>query len=193
MLAQLLILIASVNTLVASKSPQRPTISQTLRFDVDICGREKRSFNAGMFGSIVPRTVKNFVEICKGNRKLKGVRLSYENTVFHRIIPKFMIQGGDFTKGNGSGGMSIWGEKFNDENFRIGHSVGVLSMANSGPNSNGSQFFITTSRATHLNGKHTVFGIITSGMDVVYRIEAQGRSSGKPRCPVRIVKCTLLQ
>jgi len=192
MLTKLLVLVATTQILSAGKSWLQPMISQTLLFKVDICRRENAIFTVGLFGFDVPRTAENFTEICKGNHQLEGVRLTYNNSLFHRIIPKFMIQGGDFTRGNGTGGMSIWGEKFADENFGIDHDVGVLSMANSGPDTNGSQFFITTSKTSHLNGKHTVFGIITTGMDVIYAIEAQGSMSGKPLCPVRIVECSIM-
>ncbi len=192
MLKKLLIVLASMHVLLAKKSWLQPMITETLRFEVDICKRATRSFTVALFGFDIPRTVENFVEICKGRRQVGGVRLSYNNSIFHRIIPNFVIQGGDFTNGNGTGGMSIWGERFADENFEIEHDVGVLSMANAGPDTNGSQFFITTSKASHLNGKHTVFGIITSGMDIVYAIEAQGTTSGTPRCPVRIVQCSIL-
>ena len=119
--------------------------------------------------------------------------LSYNNSIFHRIIPEFMIQGGDFTHRDGTGGVSIYGEKFADENFVIGHDVGVLSMANAGPNTNGSQFFITTGDTSFLDGKHTVFGIVTFGMDVVYEIESHGSQNGDPNCPVRILKCSIVK
>ena len=146
-----------------------------------------------MFGFTVPNTVKNFVDICLSQHKLGDVLLSYNNSIFHRIIPNFMIQGGDFTNANGTGGLSIFGEKFPDENFEVLFDVGVIAMANSGPHTNGSQFFITTAPTSFLYGKHVVFGIVTYGMDVVYKIEAQGSEEGTPRCPVKIVNCELLK
>ncbi|KAL1974396.1 hypothetical protein VTN31DRAFT_4600 [Thermomyces dupontii] len=126
----------------------------------------------------VPKTARNFAELCKGYND-NGNILTYKGSTFHRIIPGFMLQGGDFTRHNGTGGRSIYGEKFADENFIHRHSKpGLLSMANAGPNTNGSQFFITVDKTSWLDGKHVVFGEVTSGYDVVKEIEALGSSSG---------------
>ena len=192
MLKKLLVIVAAISLACTGKSWQQPMITQTVIFTVEICSHAKTHFTVGLFGFDAPRTVENFTKICEGKITFDGIQLTYNNSFFHRIIPNFMLQAGDFTRGDGTGGLSIWGNRFADENFAIDHDIGVLSMANAGPNTNGSQFFITTAKASYLNGKHTVFGVITSGMSVVYAIEAQGSSSGQPRCPVRIVECSIM-
>lgn len=145
-----------------------------------------------LFKNIVPRTAENFRALCTGEkgRGISGKALSYKGCSFHRIIPDFMCQGGDFTNFNGTGGESIYGTKFADENFELKHTEPfLLSMANSGPNTNGSQFFITTVPCPWLDGKHVVFGKVVEGTDVVKQMEQQGTRSGTVKQPVVIADC----
>ena len=161
-------------------------------FDITI-GRS----NAGkvvfeLFSDKVPKTAENFRALCTGEKGMgkSGKAVHFKNSSFHRIIPQFMIQGGDFTRGNGTGGESIYGMKFADENFSLRHDKpGLLSMANAGPNTNGSQFFVTTVKTPWLDGKHVVFGQVVEGMEIVKKIEACGSQSGAPREQVTITDC----
>ncbi len=193
MLKSILTIFSIVVGLSAGLSPYSVMISDTVQFQVSICGRKiAKPIVIALFGFDVPYTVANFLTICKGGFKHNGAKLSFDNSVLHRIIPDFMVQGGDITNGNGTGGMSIYGENFKDENFSIDHDIGVLSMANAGPNTNSSQFFIPTADTSFLNGKHVVFGMVTAGMDVIYQIESKGSSSGAPKCRVTIDKCSIV-
>lgn len=158
-------------------------------FDITIDDKPAGRIVFALFDDVVPKTARNFRELATGEHGY-----GYEGSSFHRVIPDFMLQGGDFTAGDGTGGKSIYGEKFADENFQIKHTKpGQLSMANAGPNTNGSQFFITTIVTDWLDNKHVVFGEVVEGMDVVKQVEALGSRSGGTKAKITIAKSGVVE
>lgn len=173
-------------------SPDNPRVF----FDIEINGKKAGRIQMELFKTKFPKTAENFRALCTGEKGVgkSGKPLHYKGSVFHRIIPGFMLQGGDFTNGNGTGGESIYGGKFDDEWYEnelfITHNTpGLLSMANSGKNTNGSQFFITVERCKWLDCRHVVFGQVEEGYELVKEIEALGSGSGMPSKKVIIADC----
>ncbi|KAJ2706234.1 Peptidyl-prolyl cis-trans isomerase-like 1 [Coemansia sp. IMI 203386] len=160
-------------------------------FDIKIGGEDAGRLKMELFADKVPKTAENFRQLCTGEHRINGVPQGYKNSPFHRIIPGFMAQGGDFVKSNGTGRMSIYGDKFDDENFDIKHTgPGILSMANSGPNTNGCQFFLTLVETPWLDNKHVVFGKLVDGLLTLRKIEnVPTGPDNKPKLPVTISEC----
>jgi len=161
-------------------------------FDVSIGGAPSERITFKLHYNIVPKTAENFRALCTGEKGKgkKGKNLHFKGSIFHRVIPGFMLQGGDFTDFNGMGGESIYGAKFKDENFQMKHTKPyLLSMANSGKNTNGSQFFVTVAKTSWLDGKHVVFGEVIEGQDVVKKIEKLGSKDGKTKKKIVVTDC----
>ncbi|KAJ2747748.1 Peptidyl-prolyl cis-trans isomerase-like 1 [Coemansia sp. BCRC 34301] len=160
-------------------------------FDIKIGGKDAGRIKMELYANKVPKTAENFRQLCTGEHKVNGMPQGYKNCSFHRVIPGFMAQSGDFVKGNGSGRLSIYGDKFEDESFEEKHTCpGLLSMANSGPNSNGCQFFLTLDEAPWLDNKHVVFGKLIDGLLTLRKIESVPIGpENKPTLPVIISEC----
>jgi len=182
---------AGLVALASANKKKGPKITHKVFFDVTIGTGEPERIVFGLYGKSVPKTADNFRALCTGEKGVgkSGKKLHYEGSTFHRVIPQFMIQGGDFTNGDGTGGESIYGEKFDDENFKHKHKRPfLLSMANAGPGTNGSQFFITTVKTPWLDGKHVVFGEVLEGQEVAKKLESNGSPSGTPKTTLTIAK-----
>jgi len=172
-------------TVTASRQLSAEAKLPRVYFDLSAGGQKLGRVTFELRNDVVPKTAENFRQLCTGEPGF-----GYKGSSFHRVIPQFMCQGGDFTNHNGSGGKSIYGTKFMDENFQLKHTgPGILSMANAGPNTNGSQFFICTVKTEWLDGRHVVFGSVVEGMDVIKKAEGFGSRSGKTSAKIVVDDC----
>lgn len=190
LITTLFVLYFSGTAFAAKELPASPPITHKVFFDIEEEGKSIGRITIGLFGTIVPKTVENFRQLAVST----DPKFGYTNSIFHRIIPNFMLQGGDYETGKGYGGKSIYGGKFDDENFELKHDRPYrLSMANAGKNTNGSQFFLTTVVTSWLNGMHVVFGEVIAGFDVVDYIEKVKTKSDRPIKEIKIVQAGELE
>eukprot|EP00049_Salpingoeca_infusionum_P012323 m.224848 g.224848 ORF g.224848 m.224848 type:complete len:193 (+) comp15152_c0_seq2:111-689(+) len=175
----------------AAQAAEKKVDNPIVFMDVEAGGHPLGRMKFELFADDCPKTAENFRQLCTGEMRKDGVPQGYKSSTFHRVIKDFMIQGGDYVNGDGTGMASIYGGQFDDESFKHKHTgPGDLSMANSGPNTNGCQFFVTCTKCDYLDAKHVVFGKLIDGMLVLRKIEAvQTDQKNKPRIPIVITQC----
>ncbi|PJF19529.1 Peptidyl-prolyl cis-trans isomerase [Paramicrosporidium saccamoebae] len=180
---------ASISAVPTRNAPSDAVVNPIVFLDISIGGKTVGRIKIELFADRTPRTAENFRQLCTGEHRRNGLPVGYKGAPFHRVVPQFMVQGGDFVRGDGLGVMSIYGEHFADETMERHGEAGMVAMANSGPDTNGCQFYITCAPCEFLDGKHVVFGRVIDGMNVVRLIEQVPLVASKPKLPVIISEC----